>query len=43
MANVEVILLIWNHNVEDIARGWYAAEGKHVCLACGAEFEQGRI
>jgi len=35
--------LIWNHDIEDIARGWYTEEGKHVCLACGAEFEQGRI
>ena len=43
MANMEVILLIWNHDVEDIARGWYSAEGKYVCLACGAEFAQGRI
>ena len=35
--------MIWNHEVEDIARGWYEADGKYVCLVCGAEFEQGRI
>lgn len=35
--------MIWNHDETDIARGYCERDGKCICLACGSEFEQGRI
>lgn len=43
MANREVILLIWNREIDEIVSGYYESEGKYVCLMCGSEFAQGRI
>ena len=35
--------MIWNHNLEDIIRGWTREGDDCICLVCGQRFEQGRI
>lgn len=37
------VIVIWNHDVMDIIRGYCTQEDGYVCLVCGEKFDRGRI